>query len=236
MTALSICDLNVQRSGSTIVRGVSLHVPAGQVTVLLGANGAGKTTLLEAISGVIPSERGTIMLGDHDVTKASRSSRARLGLAHVEQGRSIFPDLTIEENFLVAAGRSEVERGFALFPELSTRREIRAGLLSGGEQQMLVISRALLNRPSVLLLDEMSLGLAPTIIKRLVPVVRSLADSGVGVLLVEQFAALALSIGDRAYVMVRGHIAFEGPSAVLRDAPDKLRDLYLGAGVADTAR
>jgi branched-chain amino acid transport system ATP-binding protein len=234
VTALSISDLQVQRSGSTIIRGVSLQVPAGEVTVLLGANGAGKTTLLEAISGVIPAQHGTITLADTDITKAARSARARLGLAHVEQGRSIFPDLTVEENFLVCAPRSKIESGFEMFPELANRRNARAALLSGGEQQMLVISRALINQPKVLLLDEMSLGLAPTIIKRLLPVVRRLADAGVGVLLVEQFASLALSVGDRAYVLVRGQIGFDGPAAELADDPDRLHGLYLGAGMADT--
>ncbi len=225
---LQVREFVVQRSGSTIVDGVNLAIPAGEVTVLLGANGAGKTTLLEALSGVIPSQGGTVMLAGRDLTKVSRHQRAQAGLAHVEQGRSIFPDLTVEENFLVCAPRSRIERGFELFPELDKRRGARAALLSGGEQQMLVISRALINQPKVLLLDEMSLGLAPTVIKRLIPVVRHLADEGVGVLLVEQFAALALSIGDRASVLVHGKIAFEGPASVLRENPDQLRDLYLG--------
>jgi branched-chain amino acid transport system ATP-binding protein len=227
-SGLQITDLVVQRSGSTIIDGVSLAIPAGEVTVLLGANGAGKTTLLEALSGVIPSQGGSIVLSGRDLTKAARHQRAQAGLAHVEQGRSIFPDLTVEENFLVCAPRSRIERGFELFPELDKRRTARAALLSGGEQQMLVISRALINQPKVLLLDEMSLGLAPMVIKRLIPVVRRLADEGVGVLLVEQFAALALSIGDRASVLVHGKVAFEGPASVLSENPDQLRDLYLG--------
>jgi branched-chain amino acid transport system ATP-binding protein len=235
VSVLEVRDLHVERSGSTIVRGVNLGVPAGEVTVLLGANGAGKTTLLEAISGVIAAQQGTITLGDQDVTKAARSTRARLGLAHVEQGRAIFPDLTVEENFLVCAPRSKIDAGFMLFPELQKRRNARAALLSGGEQQMLVISRGLVNRPSVLLLDEMSLGLAPTVIKRLIPVVRRLADDGVGVLLVEQFAALALSVGDRAYVLVRGQIAYEGRAEDLKDDPDRLHDLYLGTNLADVS-
>jgi branched-chain amino acid transport system ATP-binding protein len=228
LSDLTITDLEVHRAGSPIVQDVSLRVPAGQVTVFLGANGAGKTTLLESISGLIPVQSGSIMLGTTDITKMPRSSRARAGVAHVEQGRSIFSDLTVEENFLVCAPRSRIEAGFELFPALADRRYGRAGLLSGGEQQMLVIARALLINPTVLLLDEMSLGLAPTIIKRLTPVVRRLADEGVGVLLVEQFAALALPIADHAYVMVHGRIAYDGPPQALIDEPDRLRDMYLG--------
>jgi branched-chain amino acid transport system ATP-binding protein len=233
VSGLTVTGLSVERAGSSIVRGVDLTVAAGNVTVLLGANGAGKTTLLEALSGVIPAQAGSISLDGREITKLPRSTRARLGLAHVEQGRSIFPDLTVEENFLVCGPRSSIATGFDLFPELANRRHAKAGLLSGGEQQMLVISRALITKPRVLMLDEMSLGLAPTIIKRLTPVVRQLADEGVGVLLVEQFAALALSIGDRAYVLVGGRIAYDGDPQTLIDDPELLQALYLG--VRDTA-
>jgi branched-chain amino acid transport system ATP-binding protein len=229
---LELSGLVVHRAGSPIVRSVSMVVPQGEVTVLLGANGAGKTTLLEAISGIIPSASGSISIDGADITAAARTKRARLGLAHVEQGRAIFPDLTTEENLLVAGNRDQIGAGFELFPELSSRRSTRAALLSGGQQQMLVIARALVTRPKVLLLDEMSLGLAPTIIKRLIPIVRTLAAEGVGVLLVEQYAALALANGDRAYVLVRGEIAYEGPCAPLQEDPSRLRGLYLGGGSA----
>ncbi len=231
---LQLTDLEVHRSGSAIVRGVNLHVPLGQVTVLLGANGAGKTTLLESISGIIPAASGTIALDGNDITSAPRTKRARLGVAHVEQGRAIFPDLTTEENLLVAGRKDQIGASFELFPELGNRRSNRAALLSGGQQQMLVIARALVTRPKVLMLDEMSLGLAPTIIKRLIPIVRTLAAEGVGVLLVEQYAALALANGDRAYVLVRGEIAYDGPCGPLQEDPNRLRNLYLGgaAGVS----
>ena len=230
---LVVDKLDVARAGTSIVRGASLVVPEGQVSVLLGTNGAGKTTLLEAISGVIPAAGGSITLGDANLAKVGRSARARMGLAHVEQGRSIFPDLTTEENLLVAGPRGAIEASFELFPRLHERRKARAALLSGGEQQMLVIAHALVNQPKVLLLDEMSLGLAPIIIKQLIPLVRQLADKGVGVLLVEQFASLALSIGDRAYVLSHGEMAYEGDCQTLIDNPDRLRELYLGASTAD---
>ena len=225
---LVLSNVTVVRSGSSVVRDVSMNVPAGEVTVLLGANGAGKTSLLEAISGVIPSASGSITLDGVDVTKMPRTGRARSGIAHVEQGRSIFSDLTAEENLLVAGPKSKIGPCYDLFPELVARRDARAALLSGGEQQMLVIARALVNEPKVLLLDEMSLGLAPIIVQRLIPLCRTLADRGVGVLLVEQFASLALSVGNTAYVLARGEVAYQGPSSELRADPARLRRLYLG--------
>jgi branched-chain amino acid transport system ATP-binding protein len=226
---LEVRGLEVHRMGSPVVRDLDLVAPLGQVTVLLGTNGAGKTTLLEAISGIIPSAKGAISVAGHDVTGQARPRRARLGLAHVEQGRAIFPDLTAEENLRVAKPKSDIDDIFELFPELVSRRDARASLLSGGEQQMLVIARALVTDPKVLMLDEMSLGLAPIVLKRLVPLVRDLADRGVGVLLVEQYAHLALAHGDRVYVLSRGEIAFEGDCAELIGDPHRLRDLYLGA-------
>lgn len=227
---LVIHQLNVDRMGSRIVRDVSLSVGPGEITVLLGTNGAGKTTLLEAISGVIPSAGGTVTLNGVDITRIARERRAKAGLAHVEQGRAVFSDLTVEENLLVVARKNVYEPVLDLFPELSERRSSKAGLLSGGEQQMLVIARALANQPKVLMLDEMSLGLAPVIINRLVPKVASLADSGVGILLVEQFAPLALSVGTRALVLSRGQIAYDGACQPLIDEPDRLRDIYLSGG------
>jgi branched-chain amino acid transport system ATP-binding protein len=219
----------VRRGGLTVVHGVSLTAPKGAVTVLLGANGAGKTTLLESVSGALPVRSGTITLDGERIDRMRPVGRTERGLAHIEQGRTIFSRLTVEENLAVAAGRAaDHERTFAFFPELGRRRGVRAGLLSGGEQQMLVIARALMRRPTAMLLDEMSLGLAPVVVRRLLRTVRELADDGLAVLLVEQFAALALDVGDLAYVLRRGRIAFEGTCRELRDDPAPLRTAYLG--------
>jgi branched-chain amino acid transport system ATP-binding protein len=226
---LVVSDLVVERDTFPIVRGVSFEVPPGEVTVLLGINGAGKTTLLEAISGIIPAAKGTIELDAAGIRKASRRERVRRGLGHVEQGRRIFRDLTTEENLLVA-GRQDwsIDEAFAMFPPLKPRRKIRAGLLSGGEQQMLVVARALAARPKILMADELSLGLGPSIATALVTTMRTLAASGLGILLVEQFAALALQVGDRAHVLSQGRFDYSGPCQVLKDRPDILKRAYLG--------
>jgi branched-chain amino acid transport system ATP-binding protein len=228
MNGLKIKNLSVARGEAVIVHEASLEVPRGQVTVLLGPNGAGKTTLLESISGVIPVKSGSIRLGEMEMQKASRVNRARAGLAHVQQGRVVFPSLTVEENLLVGVRGSHLEPAFTLFPELEKRRFIAAGKLSGGEQQMVVLARAILGKPSILLVDEMSLGLAPLIVKRLMPVMRSLADDGVGVLLVEQFAQLALSVADSALVMNQGRIVYSGSSTALLKDSGLLQRTYLG--------
>ena len=229
---LELRDLRIDRGGFPIVRGVDMEVAPGAVTVLLGPNGAGKTTLLEAISGVIPAADGAILLDGADVTRASRRRRALGGLAHVEQGRTVFADLTVQENLETVAEGDRLERAFALFPELDKRRNVRAALCSGGEQQMLVIARALATDPTLVMVDELSLGLAPVIVKRLMKVVREMADAGIGILLVEQYAFQALAIGDSAYVLNRGEIAFSGSARELHADPAKLREAYLHGGRA----
>jgi branched-chain amino acid transport system ATP-binding protein len=227
---LDLTDVRVDRGGFPVVRGVDLHAPKGAVTVLLGPNGAGKSTLLEAISGVIPIGGGHMTLDERDVTKAGRRTRAVAGLAHVEQGRTIFADLTVRENLLAVGDDDAVARAVTLFPELEKRLDVRSALCSGGEQQMVVIARALATSPKLLMIDELSLGLAPVVVGRLMRVVRDLADDGIGVLLVEQYAFQALAIGDNAYVLNRGTIAFSGAARELHDNPDRLREAYLHGG------
>lgn len=221
--------LTVRRSELPVVRDVSFALPAGRVCTLLGVNGAGKTSLLEALSGILPAAKGDILLDGVRINGWRPDRRARAGIAHVEEGRSVFPSMTVEENLRVAAGpRTAIEPAFELFPELVKRRTVRAGLLSGGEQQMLVVARATLREPSVLLLDELSLGLAPSIVARLLAAVRLLADAGRAVLLVEQFASLALEIADHALVMRHGEIVFSDAAAALRGEDAMLQELYLG--------
>lgn len=226
MSVLSIADVDVQRAGLPVVRGVSLLVDPGSVTVLLGANGAGKTTLLEGVSGAIPIAAGEVTVDGRRVDRLRAWRRARAGIAHVEQDRAVFAGLSTRENLQVAGG--DIERVLDLFPELRKQLDAPAGLLSGGEQQMLVVGRALLGDPKVLLIDEMSLGLGPIVVARLAAALRELADGGMGVLLVEQFAALALGIADRAYVMARGEVVHSGDAAALRSDDSLLRALYLG--------
>lgn len=237
MNALEAKTVVVNRAGIPIVRGVSLVARAGEISVLLGANGAGKTTLLEGLSGVIPVAGGQVLLDGHDLAKASAGHRARSGLAHVEQGRTIFAEMTTEDNLKVALHPdASLDEAYELFPELLARRTIKSGMLSGGEQQMVVIGRALLGRPKVVLIDEMSAGLAPVVVSRLMAAVRRLADQGLAVVLVEQFANLALAIGDRAYVLRRGTMVYEGDCPSLKDDPARLHHLYLGdASEADSA-
>ncbi|RKT55810.1 amino acid/amide ABC transporter ATP-binding protein 2 (HAAT family) [Saccharothrix australiensis] len=232
---LSVEDVSVDRSGLPIVRGVSLRVDEGSVTALLGANGAGKTTLLEGVSGALPVSSGAITLAGERVERLRAWRRARAGLAHVEQNRTVFREMSTLDNLRAACRRGDTpDRVFELFPELRKQVAAPAGLLSGGEQQMLVVGRALLGRPKVLLIDEMSLGLAPIVVARLAAAVRALADDGVGVLLVEQFATLALGLADRAYVMARGRIVFSGDGGGLRGDEDLLRSLYLGDTPSET--
>lgn len=224
---LELQDATVFRGELPIVRNVTLSVPPGEVTVLLGANGAGKTTLLDAIAGVIPTKSGSIVMEGEPITALRRDKRARRGLAYVEQGRTIFGELTVDENLAVAARGNSIDTAYELFPELVQRKKIAAQMLSGGEQQMLVLARALLAQPAVLMIDEMSQGLAPVIVRRLLPFVEQAAARGIAVLLVEQFAALALSIGTTASVLSVGQIVLSGSCEQLRDRMDDVRRAYL---------
>ena len=237
--SLRLEALSVPRGGHPVVREVSMEIPPGQVTALLGANGAGKSTLVLAIGGVLRPSGGRVLLGDRDVT-GMRPERIRsAGVAVVPEGRRLLSDLTVHDNLRVATyalSRGDAAKGIEyaleLFPELQKRWDIQARLLSGGEQQMLVLAQALVSQPKVVLVDELSLGLAPVIVKRLVPTLAAVAESGVGVLLIEQFAHVALGLAEKAYVIEGGRIHYEGTAQRLKDEPDILRSAYLLRGQA----
>ena len=233
---LEVRDLHVRYAGAVqALRGVSLDVPEGTVTAVLGNNGAGKTTLLRAISGTLRPRQGSITFAGRDLAGAEPADIARSGLVQVPEGRRIFGHLTVEENLRAGglAARDKAARAQArarvdeLFPILRERHAQRAGLLSGGEQQMLAIGRALMADPRVLLLDEPSLGLAPRIVQQLREVIAEINRQGVTVVLVEQNAAMALAVADRAVVLEVGRVALEGTAAELGES-DEVRDRYLG--------
>lgn len=229
MTALSLTDVAVTRGAGPVIQGVSLAVEPGRITAVIGPNGAGKTSLLESISGIVRASAGRIAVDGSDIARWSRVRRARHGVAHIEQGRAVFPSLTVRENLELAAPRAGgLDEILDHFPELEKRLSARAELLSGGEQQMVVLGRAFATRPRVLLIDEMSLGLAPVVFLRLLPIVESIAASGVGVLLVEQFAHLALGVATDAVVLSSGRVTFTGSAQALLDDPDLLLASYLG--------
>jgi len=233
---LEVAELEVRYGAVRAVRGVTLRVAKGELVTLLGANGAGKSSTLMCIAGALRATGGTIRLGDEEVTAASPEAMVRRGVATVPEARNVFPDLTVAENLRLGAyvkrrDRTAVaeqrDRMLQLFPRLAERSEQPAGTLSGGEQQMLVIARAMMSQPSILLLDEPSLGLAPTIVDQIFELIQALRRSGLTILLVEQNAAKALAIADRAYVMRLGRIAAEGSASEISAATD-LHSLYLG--------
>jgi branched-chain amino acid transport system ATP-binding protein len=207
-----------------VLFGVDLVVPPGSVFALLGPNGAGKSTLLKVISGRMRPSAGRVLIGDRPVGKSPAEKLTRLGVCAVPEGRGIFPNLTVRENLRIWTYRGGLtakdveERTFATFPRLKERRRQMAGTLSGGEQQMLAISRALVTGPKVLLLDELSMGLAPLIVTELYQLVDSLAGQGITILLVEQFVATALSVATRAAIMVHGRITQEGTPKEMAEA------------------
>jgi branched-chain amino acid transport system ATP-binding protein len=236
-TLLELRQLHVSYGGIKAVRGIDLHVEKGELVCLIGANGAGKSTTLKAICGLVPASKDSIHYAGRCIVGVASFQLVRQGLAMVPEGRGVFGQLTIEENLAMGAYvrsdtakiRSDIERVFTLFPRLKERRRQAAGTLSGGEQQMLAIGRALLSRPTMLLLDEPSMGLAPIMVKKIFDTVRTIAAEGVTVLLIEQNAKLALETADRGYVMESGEITLQGKAKALLDDP-KVRQAYLGEG------
>ncbi|MFJ4997757.1 ABC transporter ATP-binding protein [Microbacterium sp. NPDC088619] len=229
MSELVLQEVTVSRGAGPVISDVSLTVRGGEVLALVGPNGAGKTSLIESVSGVTPHSAGSLTLDGEPIDKLSRVSRARRGIVHIEQGRAVFPSLTVRENIsLTARTTAELDAALAQFPELEKRIDSPTALLSGGEQQMVVLARAFAAKPRILLIDEMSLGLAPVVFMRLMPIVKSIADSGVGVLLVEQFTQLALGLAREAVVVAGGQVSFQGTSEALQEDPQLLHRAYLG--------
>lgn len=229
MSELVIDNVTVSRGAGPVISDVSLSVRSGEITALVGPNGAGKTSLLESVSGVIQPSGGTISVDGESIAKWSRVQRARRGIVHIEQGRAVFPSLTVRENLeLVTRSPAELEAAIASFPELEKRFDTPTGLLSGGEQQMVVLARAFAAKPRFLLIDEMSLGLAPVVFLRILPVIEQIAAQGVGVLLVEQFTHLALGISESAVVVSGGRVAYSGTASELVANPKLLQQAYLG--------
>lgn len=234
---LKLESVRVSYGAIEAVKGVDLEVRQGEVVTIIGANGAGKSTLLKAICGLEPLAGGRIAVGGQDCASVPAHKRVGLGVAMSPEGRGVFADQTVLENLMLgayarrnetAAIAAAVEREFTRFPRLRERHSQLAGTLSGGEQQMLAISRALMSEPRLLLLDEPSLGLAPLIIKDIFAAIRELRQSGLTILLVEQMAKQALGVADRAYVLETGRITLEGSGRELLDNP-KVKAAYLGA-------
>ena len=236
---LSIKNLEAGYGKVKVLHGINIEVPKGQVISLIGSNGAGKTTTMRAITGMIKPEAGEVILGGVKIDGFDSHKIARLGLAHSPEGRRVFSTMSVTDNLLLGAFprltysrpkgdvKGDLERAMDLFPRLKERRNQLAGTLSGGEQQMLAISRALMSRPKLLLLDEPSLGLAPLIVKEIFAVIRRVRDEGVTILLVEQMANQALKVSDRAYVLKNGLIVTSGSAKDIANDP-AVREAYLG--------
>jgi branched-chain amino acid transport system ATP-binding protein len=236
---LSISNLHAGYGKVEVLHGISLEVPKGKVVTLIGSNGAGKTTTMRAVSGMIAPSQGTITLGGKDVTGLEPYHVAKLGLAHSPEGRRVFATMSVTDNLLLGAFprytgarprgniAADLERAMEYFPRLKERRTQLAGTLSGGEQQMLAMARAMMLNPDVVLLDEPSMGLAPILVQEVFRTIERLRAEGVTMLLVEQFAAAALKVADYGYVLENGRISVHGEAARLRDDP-AVKAAYLG--------
>jgi branched-chain amino acid transport system ATP-binding protein len=234
MSLLEIEDIHTFYGNIEALKGISLEVEEGEVVTLIGANGAGKSTTLRSISGLTPPRTGSIRFQGRDITFTPAQDIVRLGISHAPEGRRCFPRLSARENlelgaFLrrVATIREDLERVFTLFPRLQERERQKAGTMSGGEQQMLAIGRALMSKPQLLLLDEPSMGLAPILVERIYETIEEIRGQGTTILLVEQNARYALQVSDRGYVLETGKVAVSAPAAELRENPD-VQKAYLG--------
>jgi len=237
MALLDIKDLWVSYGAIRALHGISFHVDEGEVVTLIGANGAGKSTTLRTISGLLPVDRGQIIYEGEDITYAEASVIVRKGIIQVPEGRRIFAPLTVRENLEMGAftrpDKQEIEESmdyvFRLFPRLKERLEQTGGTLSGGEQQMLAVARALMAKPRLLLMDEPSMGLAPILVEEIFDIIQEISQQGVTILLVEQNAHMALSVANRGYVLETGMIELEGSAKELSENP-RVRTAYLGGG------
>ena len=234
MALLEVEDIHAHYGTIEALRGVSLTVEEGQVVTLIGSNGAGKSTTLRAISGLTPASSGTIRFAGEEITRAPTEAIVARGVAMAPEGRHVFPRMSVRENLDLGAHRrrgdgiaEDLERVYSLFPRLKERERQKAGMMSGGEQQMLAIGRALMARPKLLMLDEPSMGLAPILVERIYETIAEINRDGVTILLVEQNAKYALDIAARGYVLETGRVALEDDSAKLRDDPEVQR-AYLG--------
>jgi len=233
--ALELSDLRVAYGGIAAVKGVSLEVGKGEIVALIGANGAGKTSTLKSIVGLVPAQSGTVRLFGNDLRQVPTHRIAARGVSLVPEGRAIFGNMSVRENLELGSflkreregQKRRLERCIALFPRLGERLSQEAGTLSGGEQQMLAIGRALMAEPQLILLDEPSLGLAPKLVAQIFESIVTIAQSGITILLVEQNTRLALETAQRAYVLVTGSVVLSGPAAELREDP-RIRAAYLG--------
>lgn len=230
---LSVKDLNVCYGAIHAIHDVSLEVHDGEIVSLIGANGAGKTTILHTITGLKKAKSGSVTYNDADLLKTDPSKIITLGVAHVPEGRHIFPGMTVEENLEMGAYirkddlSASIKEVYERFPRLKERRRQLAGTLSGGEQQMLAVGRALMSRPSILLMDEPSMGLSPLLVKEIFKIIQEVHKQGMTVLLVEQNAKMALSLSDRAYVLETGRISMSGAASDLLN-DEKVKKAYLG--------
>ena len=235
MAMLEVKDLEVYYGVIQAIKGISFHVDKGEVIALIGANGAGKTTTLHTVTGLLSPKKGKVIFQGKDITKVPAHKIVSMGMAHVPEGRRVFAELSVYENLKMGAytrtDKAEIEESlksvYKRFPRVEERKNQMAGTLSGGEQQMLAMGRALMSKPSIILMDEPSMGLSPILVNEIFDIIRSVSESGTTVLLVEQNAKKALSIADRAYVLETGNITLEGNAKDLLE-DDSIKKAYLG--------